>query len=164
MQNESSIQTQIKQLGLLYFVVIAGQFAVFLILFLFAEDNTSKTYDGAVGDNTLPLIIALFCMTSIGMSFFMYNKRKESGRQLQVPLVEKFTHYRLSFITQAAMIEGPNLTMLIFYFFIERNYFYLLLFAIGMSAFLLIRPTADRLVEDYQLSANEQSELRTNLD
>jgi len=164
MLKESNIQAQFNQLGLLYFASIVGQLGIFILLFFFTEDNTSQVTDGAMGDNTLPLIIALFCLMSIGMSFFMYNKRKESGRQLEGSLDEKIGHYRQSFIIRAAMIEGPNLAVLIFYFFIERNYFYLLLFAIGMSAFLLIRPTIDRIVEDYQLSVDEQRELRTTLD
>ena len=78
-------------------------------------------------------------------------------------LEEKLEHYRASFITRAALLEGSNLVALLFYFFIERNYFYLVLFALGMGAFALIRPTVDRIIEDYQLSTSEQSELQDSL-
>jgi len=137
---------------------------VFAVLFFFTNENTYQETDGATIDSTLSLMIALFCMMSIGMSFFMYAKRKENGRQLEGTLDEKFAHYQQCFIIRAAMLEGPNLAVLMFYFFFERNYFYLLLFAIGMNAFMLIRPTIDRIVEDYQLSTDEQRELRTTLD
>lgn len=163
MQKVLSIQEQIKQLGLLYFALIAGQLGVAIFLFFLIEDNLSETSNGAVGGSLLPIIITLFCLMSLGMSFYIYNQRKESGRQLKGLLDEKLAHYRQSFIIRASLIEGSNFIALIFYFFIERNYLYLVLFAIGIGAFLLIRPTVDRIVEDYQLSANEQNELRNSL-
>lgn len=158
-----NIQEQIKQLGLLYFALITGQLGMFAVLFLVIENNPSETSDGAVGGDSMSLIIALFCIMSIGMSFFIYNKRKESGRQLTDGLSEKVAHFRASFMVRAAVIEGVNFLTLIVYFFIDRNYIYLILFAVGISAFFLIRPTVDRIIEDYQLSANEQSELRNSL-
>ena len=162
MQKELSVQEQIKQMGILYLALIAGQLGMFAVLFFVAGNIISEpeSGDGAIGGSSLALIFALFCMMAIGMSFFIYNKRKESGRQLTGDLVEKLTHYRASFMVRAALIEGANLLALIVYFFIESNYVLLLLFAIGIAAFLLIRPTIDRIVEDYQLSSSEQSELR----
>ena len=162
MHNELSVQEHIKQLGILYFALIAGQLLVAVLLFMFAEDRSAQEADGAVGDSTISLVVAFFCLMSIGMSFFLYNKRKEIGRKLTGTTSDKLTHYRSSFLVRAAMIEGANLVALIFYFFIERNMVFLVLFALGIAAFLIIRPTVDRIVEDYQLSASEQSELRNS--
>lgn len=161
MQKPMSIQEQVKQNEVLYFALLAGQLGIAIVLFLFIENPAAQSANGASGSNFEALIIALFCASAIGMSFFLYNKRKESGRQLKGSLEEKLVHYRQSFIMRAAMIEGVNLVALIFYFFVEKNYVYLLLFALGIGAFLLIRPTVDRMAEDYQLSANEQNELRS---
>jgi hypothetical protein len=163
MQKVLSTQDQIKQLDFLYLALIAGQLGMAILLLLFLEDNTVQTSNGVSGNGFLPLLIAFSSVMSIGMSFFIYNKRKEIGRQLKGTLEEKLAHYRTSFFVRASMIEGANLAVLLIYFFIERNYFYLLLFAVGISSFLLIRPTVDRIVEDYQLSASEQSELRNSL-
>ncbi len=163
MQKALSIQEQIKQLGLLYFALIAGQLVAAPLLFLLIEDNSSQSSDGAIGGNWLPLAVSIFCLMSIGMSFFIYNQRKESGRQLNSALEEKLEHYRTSFITRAGLIEGSNLVALIFYFFIERNYIYLVLFVVGIASFILIRPSVDKIIEDYQLSTSEQSELQNAL-
>ncbi len=163
MQKVLTIQEQIKQLSLLYLALISGQFLMAILLFFLLEENVSQVSDGTAGGSLLPIIIAFFCLMSIGMSFFIYNQRKEIGRQLKGTLEEKLEHYRASFITRAALLEGSNLVALLFYFFIERNYFYLVLFALGMGAFALIRPTVDRIIEDYQLSTSEQSELQDSL-
>ena len=162
MQKELSIHEHVKQLGILYFALIAGQLGMFAALFFVADSLQSnpESVDGAIGGSSIALIFSLFCLMAIGIAFFIFNKRKENGRQLTGSLVEKLTHYRASFMVRAALIEGANLLALIVYFFIESNYVLLLLFAIGIAAFLFIRPTVDRIVEDYQLSSSEQSELR----
>jgi hypothetical protein len=162
MQKALNVYEQIKQLGLLYFALIAGQLGVAPLLFLFVED-TSQSSTGVVGGSWLPVAVTFFCLMSVGMSFFIYNQRKESGRKLKGALEEKLEHYRTSFITRAGLLEGSNLVALIFYFFVERNYIYLVLFAVGMVAFSLIRPSLDRIIEDYQFSASEQNELRNSL-
>jgi len=163
MQKELSIQEQVKQLGILYLALIAGQIGMFIVLFFVIENNPTETTDGALGGGFMPLIISLFSVMSIAMAFLIYNKRKENGRQLEGGLHDKLAHFRTSFMVRAAVIEGVNFLALIVYFFIDDNYLYLVIFAIGISAFFLIRPTIDRLIEDYQLSANEQSELRNSL-
>lgn len=162
MQQELSIGEQVKQIGILYIALIAGQLLMATVLFFFVEEQTSELSDGAAAGSSMFMIIASFCVMTVGMSFFIYNKRKESGRQLE-GLNEKLGHYRQSFMIRAGLIEGANLAALLVYFFVERNFLYLLLFAIGIAAFLLIRPTNDRIIEDYQLSLDEQSELRNSL-
>ena len=163
MQKELGSQEQLKQLGILYLGLISGQLLIFILLFFFAKENFVPAIDGAEGDSSMAIIIAFCCLMAIGTSFFIFNKRKELGRQLEGSLSEKLTHYRLSFLTRAAMIEGANLLALFSYFFMESNYVFLALFVIGISAFFYIRPTADRIAEDYQLSSTEQSELRNAL-
>lgn len=164
MQKQSSHQEQIKQMEILYLGLITGQLLIFLLLFFFVGDAPAEQADGGViGGSTMVIAIAIFCLTSIGAGFMLYNKRKEEGRRLQGSVGDKLVHYRTGFLLCGALIEGANLVALIIHFFIEKNMIYLVLFAIGIGAFLLIRPTTDRIIEDYQLSATEQSELRNSL-
>lgn len=159
-----NIREQISQIGILYLALLSGQLMIFLLLFLFMQDNAAEQIaEEAYGSNSLTLIIPFFCVATIGGAFLLYNKRKEAGRRLSGSIEDKLMQYRVSFLIRAAMIEGANLVALLFYFFIERNIVYLFLFALGIGAFVLIRPTADRFAEDYQLSASEQSELRSSL-
>jgi hypothetical protein len=159
-----SIRKQISQINILYLALLSGQLMIFLLLFLFMGDNAAEQIAEEVsGSNSLTLIIPFFCVATIGGAFLLYNKRKEEARQLSGSIEDKLVHYRVSFLIRAAMIEGANLVALLFYFFIERNIVYLVLFALGIGAFVLIRPTVDRFAEDYQLSASEQSELRSSL-
>lgn len=164
MQKKLSCQEQIKQMGILYLGLITGQLLIFLLLFLFVDGVPAEQVgSGVIEGNTMVIAIAIFCLTSIGAGFFLFNKRKEEGRRLPGEVGDKLMHYRTGFLIRGALIEGANLVALVVHFFIEKNMIYLVLFAIGIGAFLLIRPTTDRIIEDYQLSANEQSELRSSL-
>jgi len=86
MQKVLTIQEQIKQLGLLYLALISGQFLMAILLFFFLEENVSQVSDGAAGGSLLPIIIAFFCLMSIGMSFFIYNQKKRDR-----PPIERYT-------------------------------------------------------------------------
>ena len=61
---------------------------------------------------------------------------------------------------RAALLEDPNLAMILLYFFVSSSMIFLVLLAIGLGLFLMIKPTADRISQDYQLSGSEQNELR----
>ena len=163
MQKDLSNNEQVKQIGILYYALLVGQLAMAVLLFLFVESKSSESVDGATGGSSMSLIIVFICVSMIGMAFFIYNKRKESGRQLTGNLKDKLVHYKASFMVRASLIEGANLIALIAYFFIENNYVFLVLFAIGIGGFIMIRPTVDQVAVDYRLSANEQSELRNSL-
>jgi len=165
MQKDLSVVEQFKQIGILYYSLLAGQLSIAVLLFFFVEakSDTGQATEGAVGGSSMSLIVAFICVVAISTAFFVYNKRKEIGRRLSGDITDKLAHYRASFMVRAAMIEGANLTALMFYFFVEKNIVFLVLFAIGIGAFIMIRPTVDQIAEDYQLSASEQSQLRDSL-
>ncbi len=158
-----SIKEQIKQINILYFALFSGQILLAVVMiFLINTASTVETEAVNTVDSSMTMIAAMISVTAIGLAFFLYNKRKVEGAGLKANLETKLAHYRASFILRAALIEGANLVAILFYF-IEGNLFYLILFVIGIAAFLFIRPSVRQISEDYQLSGTEQSELQNAL-
>lgn len=158
-----SVKEQIQQINILYIALFAGQMILALvIIFLMNQSSTVESETASTVDSSWTLIAAMISVSAIGLAFFLYNKRKEEGTALSGGLASKLAHYRVSFTLRAALIESANMVAILFYF-MEGNIFYLILFAVGIAAFLLIRPSVPKIIEDYQLSASEQSEFQNAL-
>jgi len=164
MANQRPPQTpkeHLQQMNILHLALLGGQLMIFVMLYFFldspqASEKTTKVA-GELGGvkGVFPIVYAIVVSTA----FQLYNKRKKIGQKLQGSLMEKLAHYRVSFILRAAFIEGANLLVLLLYFFFAKTMLFLVMFASGIVIFLLIRPTANRIIEDYQLSGSEQREL-----
>lgn len=155
-----SIKEQINQNNILYLALFGGQMMLALVM-VFINNTTATAESEAVStiDSSYTMIAALITVGAIALSFFLYNKRKAEGARLAGDLEGKLAHYRASFVMRASLIEGANLVAILFYFS-EGNVFYLILFTIGIAAFLMVRPTVPKIIEDYQLSSTEQQELQ----
>lgn len=151
-----------KQMNILYLAMLVGQVMIFVTLY-FINQNEEKTFNLDMNAIKDPIfLIALVIAGGAAMaSIFIYTKRKEQGAKLSGTLMEKLGHYRQSLITRIALLEGSNLGMILFYFFIKTNVIFLFFFVLGLLLFLQARPTVDRIVQDYQLSDAEQNQLRT---
>ena len=153
----------LQQMNILFFALLAGQLMIVAFMYFFVGkqplDNGAEM-SVASGIDPILIVGCLIFVAAVSASFFMYNKKKVEGAQLSGTLMEKLGHYRTSFVMRAALLEGPNLVMIMLYFFVSSNMIFMVLLAIGIALFLMIRPTADRIAEDYQLSGSEQNELR----
>lgn len=161
----NSPQEFLKSLNILHLALLGGQVMIFVVLY-FALDTSSESENSSMvvgGIDEIAIAFMTFFVLAVGASFFLFNKRKEEGKNLKGTLMDKLSHYRSSFVLRAALLEGANLSMLLIYFFVSKNIVLLILFAIGAALFLMIRPTASRIIEDYQLSHGEQSQLRPSL-
>lgn len=156
-----SPQEHLKSMNILYLALLGGQLMMFVMLYFAFETPEEAGNDVSVagGFDIITIAMIFFFVSAAGMSFFLYNKRKQEGQNLKSSLMEKLTHYRSSFILRLALLEGANLTMLLIYFFVSKNMIFLILFGLGIALFLMARPTVDRIVQDYQLSGSEQREL-----
>lgn len=162
--NSQSPQAQFQSMNMIHMAMLTGQVMIAGILY-FVIGGVSSVTEGLVmegGIDTMVLVGVAVFMAASSASFLLYNKRKQEGAKLTGGLMEKIKHYRSSFILRAALLEGPNLTLLVFYFFVTSNIVLLGLFAIGLGLFGLAKPSADRFAQDYQLSGSEQSELRNS--
>ncbi len=153
----------LQQLNILFIALITGQAMIAFILFNFVLPVDGE--DSMVMPSFDPIIIVgvMIFIFAVMASFFLYNKRKIEGGKLEGKLMEKLSHYRTSFIMRAALLEGANLVMIMFFFFVNRSMLFMIFFAIGFALFVAIRPSLDRIIQDYQLSGSEQNELRNSI-
>ncbi len=166
MTNERKAQNPkeiLQQINILFFALIAGQLLIFFALFFAVGqlERTSFGPDESLSVDPLTLIGSIIFFSALGLSFFLYKKRKEAGAQMSGSLMEKLEHYRKSFIIRVFFLEGGNLVAILYYFFISLDIIFVAYFGLGLLLFLMARPTADRISQDYQLSGAEQNELRT---
>jgi hypothetical protein len=135
--------TNIKQLIIIYFALIMGQvlFAS-VVYFIMGEESSSDSFFG--------LVVPILSISTIGLSYFFYNKRKESGRNLK-SLSGKINHYKVSNFIRFALMEGGNLFALVAVLLTNSMYFYLF-FGLGMAAFLMAKPSQEGFINDYGIS------------
>lgn len=170
MSNQNSFnqapQDLLKQMDILYLSMLGGQLILPALLFFMAGLTVVEIEESAVsafgGIDPILIFACLIFFASVSASFYIFNKRKVEGAHLTGSLAQKLEHYRISFVIRAALLEGPNLVMILLYFFAKESIILILLFGFGMILFALIRPTTERIVQDYGLSGVEQSELRAS--
>ena len=73
-------------------------------------------------------------------------------------ILKKIESYRISTIASAAVLEGGNLIAVIAVL-LTGDYFFFLFFALGMIAFLMIRPSEKGLIKYGELSKEEAQQL-----
>ncbi len=140
---ETKVKDLMKRLNIIYLALVSGQLLMCgVIVFL---NMGQETVTGSIFNYIAPII----SLTTISVAFFLKGKHQEKARQL-TDETQKLEHFRSSNIMRWALIEGGTITMIIF-FFLEHNYIYLFLFALGMAAFTLLKPSEESLRENYRL-------------
>ena len=148
-----------KGINILYYALVAGQILIALVMSYLMIDS-EKTFSWEMS-NPFHLIAPILMLSCISIGSFLFTKKMEEGKNLN-GLNEKLEHYRASIILRSTLLEGANLICIIF-FFLEQNYFFLMLFFIGFGAFLLVRPSADFFKEKYKLNEEERVAFRKML-
>jgi len=129
-------------------------------LILYYWTTTSKPYptlDMSFGD-IKQLLMILLVPGAIMISHYLYSNKIREGKKLK-GFEEKLTHYRASNILRWALLEGVNLINLIF-FFLSKNYFFLLMFGLGFLIFFFTRPSKNGFTEDYKLNYEEKQDFK----
>ncbi|NUN99183.1 MAG: hypothetical protein HUU01_01070 [Saprospiraceae bacterium] len=149
-----------KQLNVLFYALTAGQL-LFCAVALFLRSQGAEAFNEASQfDNTLTMVTPFLALGAFTAAWFVHKIRTAQGGQ-QKELGEKMQHYRLTVLLRSAMIEGGNIILLIVYLLSGRP-IHLAWFAAGVLLFLYFRPSRDNFVRDYQLSLEEESQLRKN--
>lgn len=142
----------------MYLALLAGQIMIAGII-IFLQKNEVLQFEWEI-NNVFQLVAFLLTTGAVSAATFLYSKRLGEGKSLR-GYFEKFNHYRSTIILRSALIESANLICIIF-FFLEKNYFFLLLFLFGLAAFMMVRPSVDIFKENYKLSEEERSQLKNN--
>jgi hypothetical protein len=151
-----STKNDFKANYIIYYALIVGQVLITLVIsYLMMGADLTFSWDMS---NPFHLIAPIIMLSCISVSSLLFTKKMEEAKKL-TGLYSKLEHYRSAIILRSAVLEGVNLVCLIYYL-LEQNYFFLLLFFIGLGAFLLIRPSEEMFREKYRLTEEERIEFR----
>ena len=154
-------QATFKQTQVLFYALLAGQLMICLVLLLISsKSHINPSLDMSFGDIKQLLMILLVPAAIMG-SHYLYSNKSREGKQLK-GFEEKLMHFRASSILRWALLEGVNLITLIF-FFLTKNYFFLLIFGFGFLIFFFTRPTENGFTEDYKLNSQEKQDFKEDL-
>jgi hypothetical protein len=104
--------------------------------------------------NTIFIFITpVVVLSSITASKFIYSKQV-SEFDKTLPLENKLISYRTNNIIKLALLEGANIFN-ISVMIITANYLFAALFIIIVVLFLLNRPTKEKFIMDYEISAED---------
>lgn len=149
----SKIKETMKSLNIIYLALILGQLAFMAVAVFIASD----TVPNAENMSLLRTFIPVVSVSTVAISYVLYNKRREQGAELE-DLTEKTLHYRTSNITRWALVEAGNLFAVVSVL-LTGSKFFLIFFALGMGIFIVYRPTIRGFVNDYNLSSSEEKVL-----
>jgi len=154
-ENSSILKNFFQTLNVIFIALLSGQTIYFVVgIFLIQSGNI----DGFGGMNTIFMFITpVVVLSSIIASKFIYSKQAaEFDKSLS--LENKLVSYRTANIIKLALLEGANIFN-ISIMIITANYFFVALFIIIIALFLFNRPTKEKFIMDYEVSADDALKL-----
>lgn len=125
-----------QPIKLLYYALLGGQVLFAAVVVLVINSNDSGN---AQGLDMFRYGVPLMTFGSVTAALLMSRSRREQLEAVKDP-EEKLAQYRMTVILRSAMIEGANLFALIGTL-LGGGTGYLMYFAVGLLAFLYLRPT-----------------------
>ena len=154
-ENSSIFKSFFQTLNIIFIALLSGQTIYFFIgLYMIQSGNI----DGFGGMNTIFMFITpVVVLSSILASKFIYAKQvAEFDKSL--PLENKLVSYRTANIIKLALLEGANIFN-ISIMIITVDYFFAALFIIIIVLFFFNRPTKEKFIMDYEVSADDALKL-----
>lgn len=154
MTNNQSQPGFLQSLKILFFGLLVGQIAIFVILWFLVPPN------GRPGIYQEPFDMALVVAWLVlqASAYFLIPKRVEAARSLTV-FSEKISAYRAAQVARFALMESAVLICLVGYFFVSANYVLLALAAVGIGLFILQLPTREKIIHELDLPPYEERKL-----
>ena len=151
-ENSSSYGNYFSILIILFFALLSGQTIYFIAgLFLIQSGNMN----GFSGLNIVFMFVTpVVVLASILASKFIYTKQI-TGFDKSSSLEKKMVSYRKTNIIKLALLEGANIFN-ISIMIITASYFFAALFVTLIILFLLNRPTKEKFIMDYEVSADDE--------
>lgn len=153
--NSSIFKNFFQTLNVIFISLLSGQIIYFFIgLYMIQSGNI----DGFGGMNTIFMFITpIVVLSSILASKFIYSKQvSEFDKSLF--LENKLMSYRTANIIKLALLEGANIFN-ISVMIITANYSFTALFLIIIVLFFFNRPTKEKFIMDYEVSAEDALKL-----
>ncbi len=151
------MKKEFKTLQILYLALGLGQTFFAVIAFFLGTLRTSAF--AADKNLTLALTIALsiVSISGISMSYFLYRSKITAARTKETA-TEKMNEFRTACMLRWALLEFPAFLSIIA-FMLTANMVFLGGFGIIFFAFLLARPTIEKMAADLELGFDETEEL-----
>ncbi|MEO1258111.1 MAG: hypothetical protein AAFZ15_04915 [Bacteroidota bacterium] len=137
-----------KQTQILYYGMFIGQAFMALVIFYLMQEGPENS-----PVSPFDIIIPGAVVMGFAVSYFIGQQRK-NAIPVNGSMQEKLDHYRTTNIIKWALLEGGNLISLVLTF-ATANTNYLLWFGLGLAAFVLLRPSKDKFMEEYQIKSGE---------
>ncbi len=150
-EDDKATRSFFPNLNIIFIALLSGQTIYFVLgLYLILSGDMR----GMSELNTIFIFITpVVVLSSITASKFIYSKQV-SEFDKTLPLENKLISYRTNNIIKLALLEGANIFN-ISVMIITANYLFAALFIIIVVLFLLNRPTKEKFIMDYEISAED---------
>jgi hypothetical protein len=154
-QNSIVLGNYFSTLNILFFALLAGQTMYFFVgLFMIQSANIGE-FGGL--NSIFMFVTPVVVLSSIIGSKFIYTKQvTEFDKSLS--LENKLMAYRTANIIKLALLEGANIFN-ISIMIITANYFFAALFIVIIVLFFFNRPTKEKFIMDFEVSADDALKL-----
>lgn len=150
--NENSeIANQLKITSIIYFAMILGLVAFFVIAIIVKQGILQESNNEM--DNIFVFIIPIFGLMMMFTSRMIYNQLLTKIKS-ETNLLHKIIQYRTFKLISWAMIEGACVLALVATL-LTSNYLYMVVFIFLLGYFILLRPSKESLVRDLRLNSDE---------
>ena len=132
--------------------LLFGQ-VVILVIFYYLVSTKQTNLNEELND-VFQIIAPVFVVGGLILSSFL-SKQKLNSIKRMPELMDKLSAYRTMLIIKYATLETPSLFALVC-FFLTGNFLFIGLSGILIVYFAIIRPSRYKIVNDLELSRNEQ--------
>ena len=141
-----------KALQIVYYALIAGQVLFGLLAFYLIQ---TRLFDGDQKElrDIFIYIVPVFVAGGLFGSGILFKSRLNLAKE-KTSLYEKMSDYRSALIVRYALLEGPSFFGIVV-FLITGDYLFLGMSGLIIAVFFTLMPTANRAVNDLELSAND---------
>lgn len=146
-----------RQLNIIHKALLAGQIifaAVAAYLFYSGvEQPQMKEYDRIFQVIAIAVAAAGFFAGTV-----IFKKMVSTAKDAAVSTKEKFARYRSACVLQWALLEGPCLFSIVF-FYLTANYAFIALAGVLIGLFIVLSPNKIKIAWQLGISENDVSEL-----
>lgn len=161
MEDKSTIgppNAQLKAANILFNALVVGVILFAVIAVALIKFNGPFSDLGDRFERIFLVIVSLVAVVCLVAAFSGYRKRISSLNNPLATFDEKFNNYRASMISYLALCEGPAL-FAVMAFLLTANYWFLLITVAMLTAMIFKQPTKQRVINELQLSSQDQQEL-----
>lgn len=159
MANESS--GYFKSLKILHTALVVGFTMFVIIVFFLVYTKSSPGLNDESLERTFQVVSVVLTALALLIGFRLFRKRLMDVRHSTAATEERLNKYRAAAIGWWAMIEGPGLLAIIF-FFLTHSYAFLALAGFHLLLLAIFAPRKENIIMLLNLSSQEVDKLEEN--